>query len=169
MGPDYVSAWLMAIVSLGTLPSLLQEPAWSVLSGMNRHGPLAAARLTGSLCAVLLLWLTLTFSRGDLRIIAAALLSPVAVVDALVVPLLVCRSFRFPFRQYFADTWGRPLIYVSPYMVTLSLGRWYFDGERFGSMLALSVAAPLLGTTYWFVFRRPQLRAASAPVQHSIL
>jgi O-antigen/teichoic acid export membrane protein len=155
MGAEYVQPWLMAIISLGTLPSLIQEPAWSVMSGMNRHGRLAMARLAGSLCSVMLTGVALWAFRADLRLAAALLLLPTAIVDGLIVPVYVCRAFDVTLRGYVRETWIRPLVHVSPFIVALTVARWVLNGEPLAAVKAAGLSAPLLAVGYWIAHSWP--------------
>jgi len=151
MGKGYAYPRLVAILAVGTLPSWVQEPAWSVLSGMNRHGRLAMAKLVGSICAVATIVIGLSLFEWGLATVAIALVAPVAIVDGLVVPLFVCRAFGFRLRDYYQNTWVQPTLCVAPFAACLILARQVFGGEPLALVAELTVSALFLAVTYRMV------------------
>jgi hypothetical protein len=149
MGERYVSKGLVAILVLGALPSWVQEPAWSILSGMNRHGRSAIAKLIGSICAAATVAAGLWLFDWDLFSVAIGLVVPTAIVDGLIVPLFVCRVFGFGLTDYYHNTWLRPIFCVAPFAGCLMLTRHVLGGEPLSLLVALALSTAVLAITYW--------------------
>jgi len=149
MGEDYVYRHLVPILALGALPTWVQEPAWSILSGMNRHGRLAMTRLVGSLCAAATLATGLSLFEWGLLSAAMGLVVPMVIVDGFIVPMFVCRAFGFRVRGYYQNTWLRPALCVAPYAGCLVLARQALGSEPLALAAVLAVSTPFLAVTYW--------------------
>jgi O-antigen/teichoic acid export membrane protein len=149
MGEVYVYHRLVPILALGALPTWVLEPAWSILSGMNRHGRLAMTRLIGSLCAAAIVAIGLSLFDWGLLSAAIGLVVPIAVVDGFVAPLLVCRAFGFRVTDYYQNTWLRPALCVAPYAGCLMLARHAVGSEPLALVAVLAVSTPFLAVSYW--------------------
>jgi O-antigen/teichoic acid export membrane protein len=149
MGEGYVYRRLVPILALGALPTWVQEPGWSILSGMNRHGGLAIAKVVGSICAATMLAIGLSLFEWGLLPVALGLVVPMAIVDGFIVPLFVCRAFGFRLGDYCQNTWLRPALCVAPYAVCLMLARQGLGREPLALLTVLAVSTPSLALTYW--------------------
>ena len=149
MGEGYVYHGLVSLIALGALPTWVQEPAWSILQGMNRHGRLAIAKLTGSICTAAILAIGLSLFKWGLLSVAMGLVLPTMIVDGFIVPLFVCQAFDFRLRDYYQNTWVRPALYAAPYAGCLMLARRALGSEPLALAAVLGLSAPFLAVTYW--------------------
>jgi len=123
MGQAYVFPGLIMVLALGAIPGCVQEPIWSILTGLNRHGKVALARLVGALCSALLLAIGLAVFKWGLLGAALCFAVPQGVVDGLVTPIMACRRLKIRVRTFFAQTFGRPALAVLPWAVCLVVAR----------------------------------------------
>jgi O-antigen/teichoic acid export membrane protein len=150
MGQAYVYPGLIALMAIAGFPAWVQEPIWSILAGMNKHGRIGWVKFIGACFSGLALISALTWLGNDLRIAAAAFLLPQMIVDLAITPVLACRRLGVPITTYYMDALLRPLACVLPYGVCLLGARFAFHDSL---QLALScgiAAIVALVSCYWF-------------------
>jgi O-antigen/teichoic acid export membrane protein len=159
MGQSYVHAAVVPILAIGALPTWIQEPGWSILTGMNRHGGVAVAKLIGSILTAVTVAIGLSVFHWNLSSTAVGLVIPMFVVDAVVVPVFVCRAFGFRLGDYCWNAWLRPAMCVAPYAALLLLLRNALGGGMTSLAVSLATSAMLLIATYWAVAGPPAIRS----------
>ena len=149
MGPAYVFPGLSTVLALGSFPSWVQEPVWSILTGMNQHGKVALTRLMGAACSVALLAIGMGLFHWGLLGAALAFAVPQAVVDGVITPRMACRRVGVSLRQYYMQTFLKPGLCVLPYACCLWVARLTWQESVGISVAAGSLGAVLLAGTYW--------------------
>ena len=158
MGDKYVCEGLVTILALGAYASIVAEPVWSILSGMNLHGRVALARLAGSVCSAALLAVGLAWLKWNLIGAALCFILPKVVVDGLVTPVVACGRVGMSLRDYYWVTLLKPLLCAAPFICCLGLARITVR-EPLAipvSIAALGVAA--LAGMYWAFIVPQELR-----------
>ena len=150
MGPHYSQGGLMAILACGHLMTIVQSPVWTILRGMNKHGPLAVARIIGAASAVGLTIVALGPLHQGLIGAALAITVALTILDGIVMPLYACRQLNLSLPQYLVNTWCRPLFYATPFACSLVAIRMLL-GEQPSLALfyGITIGGGVLSLTYW--------------------
>lgn len=138
MGDAYVLHGLVAILCAGTYTTLVQEPVWSLLSGMNIHGKVAIAKLCAAVGSATLLTLGLWCFHWGLLGAAVCFALPQLLVDGLVSPWYACRVIGVPKRLYLWRAFIRPGLCVLPFGISVALAATFAGNHPgFGITLGL--------------------------------
>jgi O-antigen/teichoic acid export membrane protein len=138
MGDTYVLHGLVAILCVGTYATLVQEPVWSLLSGMNLHGRVALAKLGAAVGSALLLTAGLWFLHWGLLGAAVCFALPQLLIDGLVTPWYACHLLGVSKRLFLWQVFLRPICCVLPFAITLGSAAILFTIrplEAFGTMI----------------------------------
>lgn len=119
MGAAYVEDGLLAILCVGTYATLVQEPVWSLLAGMNIHGQVAFAKLGASAASTVLLGIGLWYFEWGLLGAAGCFALPQLLADGIITPWYACRVVGVSMRRFLWYVLGRPVLCVLPLGVTL--------------------------------------------------
>ena len=149
MGREYFRPWLVPVLSLGYLATMLQDPVWAIMSGLNKHGRIAIAKLIGSMVCAACVGLALSFSENKLLAAAFALTLPMLFVDGVIVPFIACRELGVPVAVFFRITLIKPLKVFLPSGVCLLAARLIFQHEP---VKALLVGGGLGGVVFAITF-----------------
>ncbi|MCX6880638.1 MAG: lipopolysaccharide biosynthesis protein [Verrucomicrobia bacterium] len=131
MGKAYVLSGMIPILAIGTYATLVQEPVWSLLSGMNRHGRIAIANLGAAVGSALLLTVGLWYLHWGLLGAAVCFALPQMLVDGLVTPWYACRVVGLSKRLFLWRVFVRPLCCVMPYAMALGGAAMIFVNHPF--------------------------------------
>jgi O-antigen/teichoic acid export membrane protein len=137
MGEAYVLQGLVPILCVGTYATVVQEPVWSLLSGMNAHGRIALAKLGAACFSALLLTLGLWWQHWGLLGAAFCFVLPQLLVDGLFVPWDACRRLAASRLEFLWRVHVRPGLCVVPYAFAL----WYALNHDRESPLAATLEA----------------------------
>jgi O-antigen/teichoic acid export membrane protein len=162
MGAKYVYPGLVPILAVGALAPLVQEPVWSILSGMNIHGRIALYKLGASIASAALLAAGLGLMRWNLLGAAICLTVPWLTVDGFVTPLYACRKVGIPLSEYYWRTFLQPALCLLPYTCALLA---ILLLERYTIWWPITaVAGGVIGSgyLYWRFLIPPQLRGQIA-------
>lgn len=121
MGHAYVLHGLLPILSVGTYATLVQEPVWSLLAGMNSHGKVSWARFAGSTASALFLAVGLWALDWGLLGAAVCLALPQLVVDGLITPAHACNIVGVRKRIFFWRVLAKPGLCSLPFALSLLL------------------------------------------------
>lgn len=150
MGPDYKNGIVLALLAFGYTTYIVQAPTIGILGGMNLHGRPAIMHLIACAISAALVALALKVFHLGLPWVAAAVCAPLALLNAIYVPIYTCRRLQLSGRVYFWKALAEPVLYVLPGAAALLLARWIFWSQP---MIALpvGVAAATLITIpiYW--------------------
>ncbi len=163
MGSAYVYPGLILILAIGCFPSLVQEPVWSILSGMNTHGKLALCKLAAAICSAVLLGIGLGFLHWKLVGAALAFALPQMLVDSIVAPILACRILRVRVGNYYASTYLKPLIGTVPFVCCLAAARMTFKTMPLVSVFLGILATLWLGAVFWIAFQNLKRKGSGKP------
>jgi O-antigen/teichoic acid export membrane protein len=123
MGSAYAQTALPAILALGHLATITQEPITSILMGLNRHGPVGLIGLGTGLTAIALSILALGLLETNLTGVALAITLPLLIADGICIPGYACRQLGLPFHGFFLHVWQRPVLCALPLALVLLAGR----------------------------------------------
>ncbi len=124
MGADYRAPKVLAILALGHLLSLPQETAYSILTGMGRHGSASLLELLAACGGVLLGGVSMGIFHGGMQAAAVSIAVPVTLMGGFITPWLACRAVGMPLRDYFRSILPGPLLAVIPAVGWLVVARW---------------------------------------------
>jgi len=144
MGPRYANGWLPAVLAVTYLPVLIQLPTLSILAGLNAHGRAGVARFVASLCSVALTVLVLRYLHWGLLGAVVATTLPLAILNLLYIPCLICRRVGLDVRRYFLAVVVGPVLHTLPFAICLVAARLAFQarplaGLAWGGMIGCIV------------------------------
>ena len=122
MGEAYIYPGLIAILALGNYATLVQEPVWSLLSGMDTHGRIAIAKLIAACFSALLLAAGLWGFHWGLLGAAVCFALPQVIVDGVIIPVYACSVLGVSKRSYLWRIFVRPLLCSAPFAAALMTG-----------------------------------------------
>jgi O-antigen/teichoic acid export membrane protein len=144
MGNGYVYVGLASVLSVSSFFTIVQEPVWSILSGLNRHGRVGYFKLAGAIGSVAGLAVVLFWLKWGLVGVALAFAVPQLVVDSLVTPAYACRCLGLSLGSYYRGVLFKPLWWCSSYLGALLLARfalqfnlWLAGSLLLGGLLSL--------------------------------
>lgn len=120
MGDAYVLHGLVAILCVGTFATLVQEPIWSVLSGMNLHGRVALAKLVAAVGSTILLTIGLWQFHWGLLGAAVCFALPQLLVDGLYTPWYACQVVGVSKQTFLWQVFVRPICCILPFALALA-------------------------------------------------
>jgi len=150
MGPDYANAVLPAILALGFLTNMAQQPLRMILAGMNAHGRAGIGELLASLCSVAATLVMLGVIHWDLVGVALAMTVPLTIMNLLYMPILVRQRVGLGVGQYLAAIGTRPLIHACPFIGSLLAARLTLPGRPLTALvIGGAIGAAILCPIYW--------------------
>lgn len=150
MGPRYAHGWMPAILAIGYLPVIVQLPTLSMLAGLNAHGRAGIARFVASVISVALSVLVLKYLRWGLVGAALAITLPLAILNLVDIPRLICRRVGLAMRQYSLAVAAGPVLHTLPFAVCLVGARMVFPAKPLvGLAWGSAVGGIILGLVYW--------------------
>jgi O-antigen/teichoic acid export membrane protein len=151
MGPRYSLGPVLTILALGSLMAIVNETVYSILAGLDAHGPPAVVALAGALASVGLGAAALGPLSWGLPGAAVALTLPTTITYGIYIPAYACRRLGLPFVQYLTTVWSRPLVHVIPFLACLIGARFLATHSLvWGLVGAALVGGCTLLITYWF-------------------
>ncbi len=150
MGPRYANALIPAVLAVGYLPVLAQLSGLSILAGLNAHGRPGIARFIASLFAVGLNILVLRCFRWGLVGTAVAVTLPLAILNVVDIPRVLCRRVGLSVKQYYLATVAEPLLRLMPFAACLVAARFIFTDRPFlGLGAGTTAGGVVLAVVYW--------------------
>ena len=150
MGPCYGNGWLPAVLAVGYLPVLVQLPTLSILAGFNAHGRAGIARFVASLVSVGLSILTLKYLRWGLVGTALAITLPLAILNLVDIPRLICRRVGLHMGRYYVAVAVGPVLHTLPFAACLIAARLaLWTRPLVGLCWAGGVGGVVLAAVYW--------------------
>ncbi len=150
MGPDYKNGIVLALLAFGYTTYIVQAPTIGILGGMNLHGRPAIMHLIACTISAALVALALMVFHLDLPWVAAAVCGPLALLNAIYVPIYVCRSLNLSGREYFWKALAEPALYMLPATAVLLLARWLLWAQPLVALpIGVAVATLVTLPIYW--------------------
>ncbi len=150
MGPEYAVGSVIAILAVGFLATVTNQPILSILTGLNAHGRPGFARLGGSICAVGFAVLALGPFGWGLPGAAAAISVPLTVVDGVYLPILACQRLGLPLRTYLLKAFSGPVGCAVPFAACLVFARAVFADRALAALVCgMTVGGLVLMVAYW--------------------
>jgi O-antigen/teichoic acid export membrane protein len=148
MGQAYVQPGLLAVLTIGTYATLVQEPVWSVLCGMNRHGQTAVAKLIAAGVSTTLLAIGLWTLHWGLLGAAVCFVMPQLIADGFITTWYACRIVGVSKRRYLWCTFVRPMLCVAPFAAALAAGTQLGPEHPLWAMALISVGSLVSALLY---------------------
>jgi O-antigen/teichoic acid export membrane protein len=159
MGPKYRQGTLLIILAVGHVMTMIQQPVWNILAGMNVHGRLGVANLIAAVVSLGLALLALGVFHLGLIGAALAVVLPLSITYGVYIPLYACRLLGMSVRSYLTSAMRKPLLCVLPFTGCLFGVRYVFAGRPMLELLTGIVVGGLtLGLVYWRYVLSPQAR-----------
>jgi O-antigen/teichoic acid export membrane protein len=150
MGPSYALGTLVAVLALGHLPSIVHQPVWNILVGMNMHGRFAVASLVAGVLSVILCAVALGPLHAGLSGAALALTIPLILLNFVYTAAYACRVLHLSYWRHLIDVWRKPLACGLPFILCLLGVRWIFDGRPgLCFLVGMGAGGLVLGAVYW--------------------
>lgn len=160
MGPDYAYGWVLAILAMGHLIPMAQQPLWSILVGLNLHGRAAAANLVAAIVAVAASVVAIGWLEWGLAGAALAVVVPLSISAGIYMPWYACRCLEMPVMRYILQSWRGPVLINIPYALCLVASREVFAGQPGMALLTgLASGGSVLAILYWLYVLPASLRA----------
>jgi O-antigen/teichoic acid export membrane protein len=157
MGPHYQLGPVLTILAFGAVLPMTQQPAASILIGMNRHGVLAATALIAAVCGTILA--ILLIDGFNLGLTGAAIAVAGAMSGGgLVIPFAACKAVELPVSTYLREVYSRPLAAMVPFTAALTAALYASPVALSQLMVGVALGAAVLAATYWYWVFPPQLR-----------
>jgi O-antigen/teichoic acid export membrane protein len=156
MGQDYFHAGLVPILTVGYLASLIQDPVWAIMTGLNRHGRIAFVKLGGSLACAMAVALGLYFGQDKLLWAALGLTLPMMVVDGILVPTIACRALKVSLREFYHLTLLEPFMLFLPSGICLVAARLVFPAQPLLLLVIGGSIAGLVQVVMFYKFALPE-------------
>ena len=155
MGEAYLVHGLVTILCVGTYGTLVQEPVWSLLSGMNIHGRIALTKLGAAVGSALFLTMGLWFLHWGLLGAAVCFALPQLLVDGLVTPWHACNVVGVSKRLFLWRVFVRPLCCVLPFATALGGAAVILMTHPFEALGMIILGAFLSAMAYsrWLISR----------------
>jgi O-antigen/teichoic acid export membrane protein len=149
MGPRYDQPLVLAVMALGMLLPISQQPMEMILIGLNLHGRFAAFSIGGAIVSFAASVIALHWLHWNLLgLVGIGLV--VANVDACWVAVNTCRRLRIPVRTYFVNAYAGPIACCVPFAVAVALLRLVpFERPHMRLLCACGLACVILGPVYW--------------------
>jgi O-antigen/teichoic acid export membrane protein len=150
MGPRYANGLIPSILAVGYLATMIQLPVLSISAGLNALGRPVIANCINSVLSVGLAYLTLGLLKGGLATTAVAITVPLTVLNAVYMPVYICRRLNLSLKTYYRETMYGPLVCVIPFGICLLGARLIFHDVPFAGLIwGGGVGGILLFTLYW--------------------
>ena len=159
MGDRYEEGLVLTILAVGHIAAFSQEGTYQILVGVGRHGLPGAVRLAAALCTVPLAVLGLgTFGWGLIGA-ASALVVPLTIVNALVIPLYGCRVVGIPYLRYVAHSTIGPIAASVPFAGCLIVARLIWPDRPAPALgFGLGLGGVVLTAIYWWYVLPERIR-----------
>jgi O-antigen/teichoic acid export membrane protein len=159
MGPEYGYGLLLAILAVGHLTVMVQQPIWNILAGMNRHGRMGLANLVAAVMACILCLICLGTMKWGLIGVAISIALPLTLVNGIYVPLYACRHLEITLKRFFMEAILLPMLCTVPFMGWLVLScESNPDRPILRLLIGTLGGAAVLGILYWRYLLPIQLR-----------
>lgn len=158
MGPQYVVPGIVALLSLGTMMSVIQEPAWSVLSAMNQHGKIAIVKLVAATISTGLIALMMGVFHWGLVGAAVLFVLPQVFVDGGWTCVRACARLHLSTATFFRHSLLAPLLYLAPYAVGLQIAEFLFANSVVGAFAITLVGGAITAVLYYRHILTPNMR-----------
>jgi O-antigen/teichoic acid export membrane protein len=157
MGAHYESGLVVAVLALGAVLPVSQQPSVQILTGLNLHGRLSAAGLVAALGGVAV-GVVLVGYLGYGMPGAALALSLASTGNGFYIAAYSSRSLGVPLGRYVWLAYARPVSCNLPYAGCLLASRWVFASDPLTALVVGcgsggAVLAAVYGRYVW-----PQLR-----------
>ena len=153
MGPEYYVPWIVPALSVGYLATLVQDPVWAIMSGLNKHGRIALMKVGGALACAACVAVALIFAENKLLACAFSLTVPLILVDGWLVPAMACRELGVALGDFYRVALWKPLKVFAPSGLCLLAARLIFPHEAFKCLAFAGVVggSVFVGTFYLMV------------------
>jgi O-antigen/teichoic acid export membrane protein len=151
MGPKYNKGIVLLILAIGHMLPMIQQPAWTILSGMNAHGRIGIANLIAAIASLALA----IFALGTLKLgligAALAIVLPLNVIYGIYIPRYTCRRLGLSIGEYVAKSLYRPVLMALPFAICLLATRIIVpQNDTILTLLTGSISGGIvLGLLYW--------------------
>jgi len=160
MGPDFANWILPAVFAVGFLGTAIQTPILYMLEGLNAHGKAGLGQFIGSALSAAALFVALRFYHCGLTAAAVAVTLPLLIVNAIYLPMLLCRRLGHGLGSFYRKVTVAPMLHVLPFAVCLLIGRWLFDAHPIPALAVCAAGCVALAIFYWHRVLPPSLKAS---------
>lgn len=160
MGPSYVHAGLMPLLSLGMFLSIGHASMVQVLVGMNLHGRVGVVNAAWVFLALVVGVLVLNHVGWSLLGAGALMVCAIAPSYGILLPTYVCRRLHVSFREYMRKVFLLPSACGTVFVSILLGARMLLRNQPIGAVLTgVSVGGLVLGGLYWRLLLTGEQRA----------
>jgi O-antigen/teichoic acid export membrane protein len=149
MGPNYANGFIPAVMAIGFLGACIQTPILFMLEGLNAHGRAGLGQFIGSALSAAFVFLALRHFDAGLMGATVAVTLPLLIVNAIYLPLLLCRRLGQRLQAFYGEVAAGPLLRVLPFALCLIIGRLIFKVSMPAALAVCLVGAAILAVSYW--------------------
>jgi O-antigen/teichoic acid export membrane protein len=158
MGPAFDQGPLLAVLAVGQMLAMPQEPVRSILAGLNLHGRIAWVIATASASGLAFAVIALGPLAGHLMAAALAVTLP-SIILGIYVPIYACRMLEVPLRRYLWRAFGGPILCTLPFAACLVGARLLFPTDPLKALASgVGLGAVVLAPLYWRFAAPPGVR-----------
>lgn len=114
MGERYIAQPVLIALAAGHVFSISQFPAFSILTGMGRHGGPAAAEAAAAILSVASGYICLSWLKLGILSAAISVAAPLALFTGIALPWFACRAVGIGYWEYWAQVLSGPLLAAAP-------------------------------------------------------
>jgi O-antigen/teichoic acid export membrane protein len=160
MGPHYRQGAVLAVLALGHVLPLTQQPAISILRGLNVQGPIVVTSLVSSAVGLVLGAVLVGMLEWQLMGAAVAIAVPLSLGNGVAVAVMASRRAGMTLVAYGRVAFVEPLACCIPFAGALLLIRAHVQGRPVAALgLAAVAGVVLLLPIYWRFLMPPTLRS----------
>jgi O-antigen/teichoic acid export membrane protein len=160
MGEHYLPGPVLAILAAGYFLPLAQQPAVSILRGLNLHGGIVVAGIVSAVAGIGLGLLLVTVLHLGLTGAALAVAMPLTLGNGLFIGRYACRSVGVRPAEYVWRAFVQPAACVAPFAATLLAIQALVGNRPLATLLLGSIAGGLvLAPLYWLFMVPRSMRA----------
>jgi O-antigen/teichoic acid export membrane protein/peptidoglycan/xylan/chitin deacetylase (PgdA/CDA1 family) len=150
MGPAYDQGLVLAVLAVGHLLPITQEPVTNILTAMNLHGRLSVASLIASSAGIAMGVIAVRYLGWGLVGAAVAVTVPLIVCQGIYAAHYTCKHVGLPLGEYARRALTLPILCAIPFAVSLIISRFILASKPAAALgWGCAAGAAVLSPLYW--------------------
>jgi O-antigen/teichoic acid export membrane protein len=150
MGERYEQGLVLAVLAVGSLLTIVFQPALNILAGMDAHGRPGLVQFGAGVCTAGLALVVLGAFDWGLVGVAAASTVPLSLALGVYLPVYVCRCVEMSVREYLYEALRTPVLCAIPFALVLAGARALFAENPLVALFGgVATGGLVLAVLYW--------------------